>query len=327
MDDPAGVSQQNDETEGPVYPAVNAALAQRVDPTQTTVLRERRFKPALTKRYRAVRGAIRTTIQSNDALQLPAQRRRQSGGGISAALAPEDAEPRQQFRGADDAAVQVAFLQWVENTLNEAVLETTSEQQVRQGNHYSSEYIREAYHNGLRDAAQQLREAGEDVPEPESTPEGGDGTETVLAAASAVTLAALFQRTYSAIRGTVQTAVRDVSRVFDELYPQASKTALTQEVNRAIADGGESDAVHVARSEPIYAYAEGQLDQFEEYGVEEVSVEEEVKLSTAGDSRVCKECRRKAREGPYTISEIRRNPLTLHPPLHTQCRCRLVFVA
>lgn len=149
----------------------------------------------------------------------------------------------------------------------------------------------------------------------------------MFAAASAVTLATLYNRTYKAIRGTVETTAKDVARVFDDYYPHVGHSRLATEVNRAIADGGEEDAITAARTEPIYAYAEGQLDQFEHLGVEEVDFDPEVQLSTAGDSRVCERCRRKAQQGPYTIEQIRRNPRELHPPIHPRCRCAILFVA
>ena len=293
---------------------VSAALAERVDPTGTTTLRERRFKPALTKRYRGVRGAVRTTVQENDALGLTSG----TGWGFSAALAREDIRTREQFRARDDAAREEAFLRWFENAIEDGVLEPTTGRRVRNGQHYSAEYIEEAYRKGIRDGASQARAAGEQAPE--------EGSGAIFAAASSVTLAALFHRAYRAIRGTVTTTQKDVARVFDDHYPHAGKATLTREINRAIADGGEKNAVDVARTEPIYAYTEGQLDQFEELGIEEVGFDPEVQLSTAGDSRVCERCRRKAAQGPYTIEEIRRNPRDLHPPIHVRCRCGLKLV-
>lgn len=293
---------------------ISAALAERVDPTGTTTLRERRFKPALTKRYRGVRGAVRTTVQENDALGLTSG----DGWGTSAALAQEDIRAREQFYGRDDVAREEAFLRWFEDAMEDGVLEPMSERQIRNGQHYSAEYIEEAYRKGIRDGASQVRAAGEQAPE--------EGSGAIYAAVSAVTLAALFHRTYKAIRGTVTTTQKDVARVFDDYYPHAGKATLTKEVNTVIADGGQQDAVDVARTEPIHAYAEGQLDQFEELGIEEVGFEPEAQLSTAGDSRVCERCRRVSAQGPYTIEEIRRNPRKLHPSLHVNCRCRLILV-
>jgi SPP1 gp7 family putative phage head morphogenesis protein len=75
----------------------------------------------------------------------------------------------------------------------------------------------------------------------------------------------------------------------------------------------EDRALMIARTEIINAHAEGQLDAFEQLGVEELGVQAE--WTTAGDERVCPEC--EDMEGQVFSVEEARGMIPLHP----NCRC------
>ncbi len=74
-----------------------------------------------------------------------------------------------------------------------------------------------------------------------------------------------------------------------------------------------SRALTIARTEIIHAHAEGQLDSFQELGVEGVGIMAE--WSTAGDDKVCSLCA--TREGEVLTIEDARGLIPLHP----NCRC------
>lgn len=73
-------------------------------------------------------------------------------------------------------------------------------------------------------------------------------------------------------------------------------------------------AMVIARTEMAAAHAEGQLDSFEQLGMEELSIQAEI--LTAGDERVCPQCESLAMGGPYPIEEARGMI-----PVHPNCRC------
>lgn len=125
------------------------------------------------------------------------------------------------------------------------------------------------------------------------------------------------------------------SRVFTDL--KGVTEAMSVQMARALADGlvqgdnprkiardmvgpgsplekiGKRRAQLIARTEIIRAHAEGQLDAFENLGVENVGVAAE--WSTAGDDRVCPLCQ--PLEGTVMPVKEARGLL----PRHVQCRC------
>jgi SPP1 gp7 family putative phage head morphogenesis protein len=84
-------------------------------------------------------------------------------------------------------------------------------------------------------------------------------------------------------------------------------------MSKGIAGLARTRANMIARTETIYAHAEGQLDSFEELNIREVGVMAE--WLTAGDEDVCLEC--EALEGTVMTIEEARGLLPRHP----NCRC------
>jgi SPP1 gp7 family putative phage head morphogenesis protein len=90
-------------------------------------------------------------------------------------------------------------------------------------------------------------------------------------------------------------------------------TAITNDLTDRIDSLTDSRALTIARTEVIHVHAEGQLDSFEDLGVDELGVEAE--FSTAGDDLVCPQC--EALEGnTYSVDEARGII-----PVHPNCRC------
>lgn len=122
------------------------------------------------------------------------------------------------------------------------------------------------------------------------------------------------------------------TRVFEEL--NGVTTQMSVRMGRVLADGilrgdnprtiartmaaditgiSRKRALVIARTEIIHAQAEGQLDAFEDLGVDEVGAD--VEWSTAGDDRVCPLC--EELEGVVMSIEDARGLLPRHP----NCRC------
>lgn len=261
------------------------------DPTSTKTLREREFRPALTKRWRALKGAIRTTLVTNDSLSLTAD--------------AGDIRPANTFVFHNDAGAEDEFMRWLDRQLDQGVLEPMNAASIRNGEHYTGAYIRAASERGWDDAAQRLVGQGYDPEALESTFNAPVPTEQLEKA---------YTRTFSELEGITSESQREIRRELSDGLSQGRP-------NREIADGinDRVDALGIARSktlartEVIRSYNEQTLTRYEMAGVEEVVPE--VEFLTAGDRRVCAECM-SYHGSVYTVSEAR-GVLPLHP----NCRC------
>lgn len=170
----------------------------QTDPTQTKTLREQEFRPTLTKRFRALKGAIRTTVgYDQDALRL----RQQSRAATTAA--PDDIRPRDQFVFRTDAEAVDNFQSWLETQLNQGVLEVADRSSVRNGEHYTGRYIRSAASKGWEDATTRLVRAGYD-------PEALQASFNAPVAQDQ--LEQLYSRTYTNLEGITDDLQRNIRR-------------------------------------------------------------------------------------------------------------------
>lgn len=290
------------------------ADGRQADPTGTRTIRERRFVPELRRRFRRVRGLVRTTVgYENDALQLAG-----------------NAEPADVFDFPTDAQKEAAFQRWLQQALEDEVLAPVGTMATRNGQHYTAKYVRAAYSKALRDADRRLKQEGIQVPGSDESIEA-----TVRAPIHERTLQRLYTRTFENLEGiTDDTAV--VLR--DELTRGLAEGKNPREVARRLT--GELETITrtradvLARTETINAYTEGTLRRYEEMGADAVTVTAE--WSTAGDNRVCPIC--ETLEGQtFTIREARTETFEftpgeddieslageypVKPPAHPQCRC------
>lgn len=107
---------------------------------------------------------------------------------------------------------------------------------------------------------------------------------------------------------SVQAAVPKIVQAFAEGQTPAQMAKLL--------DLPKARALSIVRTEVIRAHAEGQLDGFEELGLDQVGVQ--VEWHTAGDSRVCPLCR--PMQGVVLKTSEARGLLPRHP----QCRCAFI---
>lgn len=288
------------------------ALLRRADPTQTTVLRGD-FRAAIAARIDALKGTTRETIDANDALRLKGDR--------SAALAREDVPPAERPEPLEDTtsgsqqATQSAFMQWFAAAVGASVLAEVSAAAVPTGAHYSAAFIRDAYARGARGALREVRQAS-DGSGPLTVADGGV---TLSDSIHRRRLGGLYRSAYNAIRTLADRIRNRVAEALGRgLRRGESKRALADGIGETIDDAAGNTPTNISEWEIPQAYNEGRHAEYSRLGVEEVGVEPEYHVETAGDAAVCARCLALAEAGPYSL-EGARGLL----PDHNYCRCIL----
>jgi SPP1 gp7 family putative phage head morphogenesis protein len=296
-----------------------ARLAELEDPTNTQGLRER-FIREFRRRFRRLRGRIREAVGYEDDVLHLAQ---------DARLA--DADDVERFP--TDGGKIRAFIKWLREKLDEDVLEPATRREVRNGEHWSSTYIRAAYVSGWEQARERLQNEGV-------------STETVedvfRLGVPQRQLRRLYTRAYEQTE-TVTSATAPVVR--ETLTVGLAEGVNPREMARRLTDAVESiertRANALARTEIINSYSEATLDRYDRAGVEGVTVSGE--FATADDDRVCPVCA--AIEGAEFATDAMReetfefDPATdpdavpsdggtypVKPPVHPRCRCAMLPV-
>lgn len=267
------------------------------DPTRSKELR-RRYGGELAARFRSVKGLVRATVEDNDALRV--------GQGAQLAEAKDD------FNAQSRAAKRRKFLQWFRSALREEVLEPARPSRVGQGQHFTGRFVRASYEKGVRHARGALEARGLELE---------DTALDVLLnrPIHKSTLRMMYERHYGALEGITDAVGKEVGRVLTEgLVQGLNPRDLADEINEAIDDVGIQRARILSQTEVIRTHAEASLNSYERGGVDEVTSEAE--FSTAGDSRVCDDCR-PLDGNVYTIDEARGLV-----PVHPRCRCSWIPV-
>ncbi len=121
-------------------------------------------------------------------------------------------------------------------------------------------------------------------------------------------------RAFEELKGITNEMSRQISRVLaDGMAHGKGPYDIARTMSNTITGIERRRAKVIARTEIIHAHAEGQLDGFEDLGVEEVGIEAE--WSTAGDDIVCVQC--EEMEGEVMSIKKARGLIPLHP----NCRC------
>jgi len=231
------------------------------------------------------------------------------------------------------------------------VLDQESATAIRRGRHWTGTYIRTAYQKGLELARSDLR----------AYSEFDALTEQEIRQATTIEndrhqqrLAAEYEKVYYKIEDHIGSATAAVTTVAREaIENDNSRSWFANEANRAIRSSVTSRWKSTANTAVVRAVNEALLTSFELADVTSViaAIEQstteppsetttnahpvsltnrtvtvnsagEVEWGTAGDDRVCSVCQ--ALEGRVLkIKDIRQNG-HLQPPIHPNCRCRLV---
>lgn len=295
-----------------VDPAAVAALATNAtadgeDPTRTKTLRSQ-YQAEMYNRFRRVKGLIRETVASNDALELSDSSRSPSSPGVQA-------DPRDLFPFPTDEEKVDAFIEWLKGAEDDEILEVIR----RSGGRVSREgwqdvYVRRAYGSGVRHADRRLREAGIALPE-------DDLAQIFARPVHAETLGLLFTRNFQELQGITDAMDQEISRVLVEGFSQGwNPRRMASEINGRVDAVGLTRARTLARTETIRAHNEAALRRYGEVLGPDAEVTARVEWLTAGDNRVCPICQ--GLEGVVMGLERARGMIPIHP----NCRCAWIPV-
>lgn len=305
-----------------------AGESSMTDPTRS-VTRRRRFAQEFRRRWRELRGVIRDNTEHTDRFGLS------DDGELSA-----------------EAAVLLGrFRRWVRRQVDEIVVEPMGMPEVRDGRHWTAQYVRESYEHGLDRADTALRKAEFDAPD--QSPAAA-----LLEREHREKLSAEYVRTYQSVEDAGEALVSDLSQTFDELLEGgASRRDTADELNdRVTTIGRNTHSDPLAHGAVVVVINRAALQRYRTAGVEEVGaiVEQpiadgEVSVTgpvtddpvaarggapadpsagafwqTAGDNRVCPQCRALAgRSWPLSAFATGDAPIPVRDT-HPRCRCWLV---
>jgi hypothetical protein len=286
------------------------------DPTRSQTKRsnwQRRFH----SRWRTVRGDIRSLIEGD-----------------------RHYRPRSDLDRDADSAQIADFREWLEEELEEEIVEPIAHRGIRNGRHYTAPFVQALYVHGIDRADTELRRAGWDFdgPDPEA-PLQFDHHEEALAG--------LFVETYQDIEDAARGAEQEATRAYrDSVHEDGSISETVDAVNDRVDKTGRYRTDLVAAALGVVTVNRAALNRYEEAGVEEVGAHIEVDIDveeidepddpddpddpdeydfrTAEDHRVCSTCRTYAAGGPYRIEDIRSGeaPMPVRDT-HINCRCFL----
>lgn len=258
----------------------------RQDPTRTKTLR-RKFKAEGRKRTRRLRANVRHLIAREDVFGLKLLNTRW-------ALNPVD----QQLD---------LFGEWFRREIDDELLDSPG------GVLWSSEFIEEAYEKGVLRGFADVKRSPFEPQFPAAQEEFLRATR--VARQSQIEL--LKKRSFKNLRGIGD--VYDqviVSELAEGLNRGDSASSIANRLNARIRGVSKTRLEALAETEVTRFHAEGQLDAFEQLGIEEVDVLAEWR--TAGDFAVCPQCR--SLQGVVLKIKKARGLIPRHP----RCRCSFV---
>lgn len=250
---------------------------------------QKQFSKEVYKQLRDVRGAVRATVDRNDALHI------------------SNLSPREWFAKPEDEG----FLQWFRDALEEKF----SVQRF-------TKYVRQAYARGIVHADIELRTSGmnpfgEDEDDPTTPVSAKRNITAILDRDNHESLLnRLLRRNRDGLRKIREDVFGDVSRVLQEgINAGETKRSLADMVNSQVSDTGVRQGRTHALTVTSMAHAEGTLERFEEFPKVVEQVELHAEYVTADDEDVCELCSPHHGE-TMTITKARGLI-----PQHPRCRC------
>ena len=282
------------------------------DPTGTKTLR-RKQSQHFSSRWATVRGILRKTLEKNDALRL-----RDIDHGPETMNIPGTlrAGVVDDFGAESNSDRLSRFSEWFRKVLEAHVLEPTSEDQVKEGRHYTSDAIDKAYARGLAISGPLLTKAGYEV---DSSP-----SDLISEDRHQDNLGSLRLQTYSDVeRATSETHTQQTRDLSTGLGAVAASEltirGLTNDLTEQVDTVGQTRTELTTHTRVIDAVNTAALEQYTAAGVSEVGVT--VEWATAGDFAVCPDCAALG-NSTYSLSEVRSGQAP-RPPIHPRCRCLL----
>lgn len=296
--------------------AVHDAKRGSYDPTGLTVPR-RRFERDMIRRFTELKRAIRAAVVTLDVLGLKNPGNAQSLSFVKTfAPAPlvGDAIPMpapSAFSYGRASEKVSSFMEWLYQAEQEGILEimTGTPLEMAASSAWQNVYIDTAYQKGMRDAYSKAtkKSGAQYVQSAFNQPVHADAAGLI------------YTRSYTGLVGITDAMDTAISRTLAQaiLEGRGAMDAARMLEDRVDAIG-ITRARTLARSEMTAAYAEAQLNTYEEIGIEGVEVEAE--FATAGDDSVCPEC--EELEGKVYSIEESRGVIPVHP----NCRCAWIPV-
>lgn len=266
--------------------AVDALRGRSEDPSRTKTVRQR-YARRLRGGYERINTVVRRAVIERDIFGLEYDTLTTPPGDFSF--------------DRDDRKVE-AFVDWLERAQQDEVLSVID----RNGN----QYVRAAYHRGLKNAHQNLREEGVDI-------EREDVERIFNQPIHREKAQNLYTRNFRELVGITEAVDQQVSRELSQaLIEGVSPRETARRITDRVDSIGKTRATVLARTETLNSHNEAALSRYEQVLGDEADVVVEAEILTAGDDRVCDEC--EPRHGEVMSLEDARSD---GPPWHPQCRC------
>lgn len=298
----------------------------RVDPTRTTLVR-RQFQAEILRRIRLLKRDVWEFIVTLDALglvervQVPVMRLEARKSTIPLEIRPSlnalilNVQPREYAFRTSTGKI-AAFRQWLSEQVEARIMSPRKGEDPNKP--WTYKYIESAYKKGQVNAYIAARKLDAVMDEgffnksQEAFLKSSFNQPETLAKVEL-----LATRSFEGMRGVTEEMKSQMNRILAQgMVDGSGVREVAREMFSSIDGITRRRAQLIARTEIIHAHAEGQLDSFQELGVEELGVLAE--WATAMDERVCPRCA--SLEGKhFTIKEARGKI-----PAHPNCRCTFI---
>ena len=259
----------------------------KLDPSRTGFIRKR-FELDVTRRFIAIRKAIRKLIVDEDAFGLKrknALKELDPWANNTKELSNQVENTRWRFRSTSQKVEE--FQRWLATQIELTEVASQAEDV------YYKAYIDQAYKKGVARSFDEYNKAAIKNKGQEKNFYEGTRQEFLNSSfnhpASIEKVKQLAGRTFTDLRNVTTTMSTQMSRsLLDGFVKGDNPLTIARQLNKDVEGIGINRARTIARTEVIRAHAEGQLDSLERQGAEKVGVM--VEWSTAGDDRVCSLC-------------------------------------
>ncbi|MDJ1433599.1 hypothetical protein [Halostagnicola sp. A-GB9-2] len=237
-----------------------------------------------------------------------------------------------EFRPQNDVeeSLQTAdFREWFEQQLEDEVVEPLPQRAVRNGAHYTADYVEEFYRTGLRLADEDIRQAGADIPD--VPPEDVASSEL-----HQERLRAEYVEVYQELEDVARETERQATREYrDAVGAGATLAATLSTLKDRVRKVGESRTKNLTHSYGTRIVNDAVVERAHELGIEEIGVDVETDITIDGeplqewaavlDEATCDQCR--ALHGnAYKVSDVRSgNAPKPVDDTHNYCRCRFII--
>ncbi len=296
-------------------PCCTAQLASS-SPTNTRDI-QKQFLAEIRRRFRTLRGKIRNWVgYKQDVFQLKQ----------SAELAPK---PQDVYQFDRDEGKIWSFIRWLKHRMREDVLEPVTLEDVRDGGHWTSEFIQAAYREGWKNSTGRLMQQGVSV-------DNRDIQTVFNLPLPRRQLKRLYTRTFDNLEDITSDMADDIREVLtDGLEEGVNPREMARRLTKEVRTIQKTRAETLARTETVNSYSEATLDRYEDAGVEAVHHGE---WAAAMDSRTCPICEYidgteftidEMRDGtfefpaPGDVPDYLAGTYRARPPAHPNCRCTI----